>query len=326
MFRKIPTVKVLSYILIFMVFALKAEAVAPKYPAVREVRGVAWLTGKDGKRLSLRRPVVLREKALLETSLDGEVKVQLDEKRAITLLGAGELAIPVISWESGEAPVVILKTGQLHWQQKLQDKAAYNIALRSDLFEFIAPPGDYVLSIDPSKAVAGVKMFEGSMEFSALNGEDSAKVQSGQQVSFQGVLEGGEITYDILLKGKKIPRGRLTAVTSLDLKELSKASEAEKLRLKKEKLEKDRLAKAKALAAKEGAICQRPSGRFNECSWTCLSNPKKEKKACLVAASGVSCVRHRCNANGEWAEETVLDAEKGGSICKAQVVVGPCDY
>lgn len=326
MFRKIPTVKVLSYILILVAFALNAEAVSPKYPAVSEVRGAAWLTGKDGKRLSLRKPVVLREKALLETSLDGEVKVQLDEKRTMTLLGAGELAIPVISWESGEAPVIILKTGQLHWQQKLKDKAAYNIALRSDLFEFITPPGDYVLSIDPSKAVAGVKMFEGSMEFSALNGEDSARVQSGQQVSFQGVIEGGEIAYDILLKGKKIPRGRLTAVTPLDLKELAKASEAEKLRQKKEKLEKERLAKAKALAAKEGAICQRPSGRFNECSWTCLNNPKKEKKACLVTTPGVSCVRHRCNANGEWAEETVLDAEKGGSLCKAQVVVGPCDY
>lgn len=326
MFRKIPTVKVLFYVLMSLGFALKAPAAAPKYPAVSQVRGAVWLTGKDGKRLSLRKPVALREKAVLETSLDGEVKVQLDEKRTITLLGAGELTIPVISWESGEAPVVILKTGQLRWQQSLKDKAAYNIALRSDLFEFIAPPGDYVLSVDPSRALAGVKMFEGSMEFSALNGEDSVQVQSGQQVSFQGVLEGGEIAYDILLKGKKIPRGRLTAVTALDLKELAKASEAEKLRQKKEKLEKQRLAKAKALDAKEGAICQGPAGRFNECSWTCLNNPKKEKKACLVAVPGVSCVRHRCNANGEWAEETVLDAEKGGSLCKAQVVVGPCDY
>lgn len=326
MFRRNPTVKALSYILILVVFALKAGASAPKYPAVREVRGAVWLTGKDGKRLSLRKPVVLREKAVLETSLDGEVKVQLDEKRSFTLLGAGELTMPVISWESGEAPVVILKTGQLHWQQKLSDKAAYNVAVRSDLFEFIAPAGDYVLSIDPSRAVAGVRMFEGSMEFSALNGEESAKVQSGQQVSFQGVLEGGEITYDILLKGKKIPRGRLTEVTPLALKELAKAGEAEKLRQKKEKLERERLAKAKALSVREGAICQHPSGRFNECSWTCLNNPKKEKKACLVAQAGVSCIRHRCNANGEWAEETVLDAEKGGSTCKAQVVVGPCDY
>lgn len=326
MFRKIPTVKVIFYVLISLGFALKAPAAAPKYPAVSQVRGAVWLTGKDGKRLSLRKPVALREKAVLETSLDGEVKVQLDEKRTITLLGAGELTIPVISWESGEAPVVILKTGQLRWQQSLKDKAAYNIALRSDLFEFIAPPGDYVLSVDPSRALAGVKMFEGSMEFSALNGEDSVQVQSGQQVSFQGVLEGGEIAYDILLKGRKIPRGRLTAVTALDLKELAKASEAEKLRQKKEKLEKQRLAKARAIDAKEGAICQRPAGRFNECSWTCLNNPKKEKKACLVIVPGVSCVRHRCNANGEWAEETVLDAEKGGSLCKAQVVVGPCDY
>ncbi|MFV8250627.1 hypothetical protein [Bdellovibrio bacteriovorus] len=303
-----------------------ALATVPKYPAVREVRGQVWLTGKDGKRLSLRGPTTLREKATLETSLDGEVKVQLDEKRSFTVLGGSELVIPVISWEGGEAPVLNLKSGHVHWRQSMKDKGPYNVAVRSDLFEFIAPAGDYVLSIDPGKAFAGVKMFEGSMEFSALNGEDSAKVQSGQQVGFQGVLEGGEIAYDILLQGRKIPRGRLTTVTAIDLKELSKASEAEKMRLKKRASEQARAAKAKADSKKAGAICEKPAGRFNECSWTCFNNPKKEKKACLVAVPGVSCVRHRCNANGEWAEETVLDAEKGGSACKAQVVVGPCDY
>lgn len=303
-----------------------AFATPPKYPAVSEVRGQVWVTGKDGKRLSLKGATTLREKATLETSLDGEVKVQLDEKRSFTVLGASELVIPVISWEGGEAPVLNLKSGHLHWRQSLKDKGAYNVAVRSDIFEFIAPAGDYVLSMDPDKAFAGVKMFEGSMEFSALNGEDSAKVQSGQQVGFQGVLEGGEIAYDILLQGRKIPRGRLTSVTAIDLKELSKASEAEKMRLKKQASEKERAAKARAENKRAGSICEKPAGRFNECSWTCLNNPKKEMKVCRVEMAGVSCVRHRCNANGEWAEETVLDAEKGGSACKAQVVVGPCDY
>lgn len=324
--KKMNNVLIALVLLAVFVVGKPAMATAPKYPMVAEILGQAWLTGKDGKRLSLKRKVTLREKAVLETSLDSEVKVQLDEVRSVTLLGAGELVIPVISWEGGEAPVLILKTGSVRWQQALKDKGRYNVAVRSDLFEFIAPAGDYVLSMDPKKALAGVQMFEGAMEFSALNGEDSVLVKNGQQVSFQGVLEGGEITYDILLQGRKIPRGRLGAVTKIDPKELLKAGAAERTRQQKLALEKERAADLKAKSKKVGSICAKPSGRFNECSWECLNNPKKEKKACLTATEGVSCVRHRCNANGDWVEETLLDAEKGGSVCRAQVVVGPCDY
>ncbi|WP_155722614.1 hypothetical protein [Bdellovibrio bacteriovorus] len=310
--------------IVFLVFAEAALAVAPKYPAIREVYGQVWLTGKDGKRALVKGRQVLREKALLETSLTGRVKVELDEKRNFILLGSGEVLMPVISWESGEAPVVILKSGDLHWNQK--EKGAYNIALRSDLFEFLAIPGDYVLSIYPQKAFTGVKVFEGTMEFSALNGEESVTVKKGQQAGFQGVIENGEISYDVLLKGKKIPKGRLTAVTPIDAGELNKAAADEKKRLdgiaKLKAQEQARLAKLK----REGVICSQPAGKFNECVWTCVNNPKKEKKNCLVQNEGTACVRRRCNANGDWSEETTLDAEKASIVCKAQPVVAICDY
>ncbi|KHD90077.1 MAG: hypothetical protein OM95_00490 [Bdellovibrio sp. ArHS] len=299
-------------------------AAAPKYPAIRDIFGQVWLTGKDGKRVLVKNRQILREKALLETSLSGRVKVELDEKRSFVLLGSGEVLLPVISWESGEAPVVILKSGDLHWSQK--DKGSYNIALRSDLFEFLAVPGDYVLSVYPQKAFTGVKVFAGSMEFSALNGEESVTVKKGQQAGFQGVIENGEISYDVLLQGKKIPKGRLTAVTAIDAGELDKAASEEKKRLADlahlRAKEQARLAKEK----REGVICSQPAGKFNECVWTCLNNPKKEKKTCLVQNPGTTCVRRRCNANGEWAEETTLDAEKASILCKAQPVVAPCDY
>lgn len=309
-----------------LMVSLMGWAEAPKYPALREWRGQVWLTGKDGKRLLVRGKQVLREKAFLETSLSGQVKIQLDAQRTLTLLEGGEVSIPVISWESGEAPVVILKKGELHWQQNLKDKGEYNVALRSDLFEFIAPAGDYVLSINPAKAFTSVKMYEGSMQFSALNGDESVLVKAGQQVGFQGVLEGGEIAYDVLLQGKKIPRGQLTAVTAVDMSEIQKAADVEKKRLKKEADKKLHDKAALAKAKREGYICEAPIAKFNECAWVCLNNPKKEKKACLVGKAGVSCVRRRCNANGEWAEETVLDAEKASTLCRAQPVVAPCDY
>ncbi|NUN06023.1 MAG: hypothetical protein HUU57_09695 [Bdellovibrio sp.] len=304
---------------------LQALAEAPKYPVVTEWQGDVWVTGKDGKRQKISKKVVLREKALLETSLAGQVKVQLDGRRSFTLLGAGELALPVISWESGEAPVVLLKIGEIFWQQPLDFKGAFNIAIRSDLFEFLAPPGSYVLKVDPKQASAGVKIYEGQMEFSALNGDESVRVKAGQQASFQGVLEGGEIAYDVLLKGKKIPKGQLSGVTAMDPNDLAKFTEAEKKKAQQAAKEKARGKAALEQAKRAGMICTNPSAKFNECAWICAKNPKGEKKACNFAA-GAQCERQRCNANGVWAELTVIDAEKAGSLCGVKPVVGPCDY
>lgn len=298
----------------------------PKYPALTHWQGQAWVTAKDGVRRLVKSRQVLREKAVVETSLSAEVRIQMDAKRTLTLLGNSEISLPVISWETGEAPVVLLKSGSFRWLQKDKSKSDYNIALTSDLFQFISPDGEYVFIMEPNKAYAGVKVIQGSMEFSAMNGEESATVKAGQQVGFQGVLESGEIAYDVLLKGRKIPRGRLTEVVQIDKKELNRVADEARKRKQAEQAEVARKAAAKARASEEGRICSRPSGKFNECVWTCINNPKGEKKNCLVQRSGTTCVRQRCNANGQWAEDTVLSAEKASIMCKAEPIVAACDY
>lgn len=324
MFGKNRLVKVLL-LLSPVLLAFSGEPTPPKYPAVQEWQGQAWVTGKDGARNPVKKKQILREKALLETGINSQLKVALDEKRSVILLGQSTLSLPVIGWESGEVPVLLLKKGSLNWLQKLEDKGRYNIALRSDLFEFIAPPGDFIYFIDPENAYAEVKVLNGSIEFSALNFEESVKVQAGQQAGFQGVLESGEIAYDVLLQGKKIPKGKLLPVKAI---QSSQADQAVAERKRQDKLAKQK-AKSSADQAKTksaGMICQSPPGKFNHCAWICLNNPTKEKKKCLVVNKDVSCVRKRCNANGEWAEETALDAEKASTLCKAQPVVAPCDY
>lgn len=324
MFKRSHLAKV--FFLLMPWFACVTGAKTPLYPKIAEWQGQAWVTGKDGKRQVLRSKSVLHEKALLETSLVGQVKVQLDEKRSFILLSGSQLSIPVISRETGEAPILFLKSGEMRWQQELSTKGSYNVALRSDLFEFIPPPGDYLLAIYPDKAYASVKVFQGAMEFAGLNGEESAKVAVGQQVGFQGVLEGGEIAYDVLLKGKKIARGRLTPVSAIDAAEFAKVVEVERKLQKSAALKKQEAQSIQGKVTREGVICQDPPAKFNECAWVCLNNPKKEKKACLVGAGGAICVRRRCNANGLWADEITLNAEKYSNSCKAQPVVAPCDY
>lgn len=301
-------------------------AAAPRYPTVVDVQGQAWVTGKDGKRLFAKRKQKLIEKALIETGLGARVTVDLDGQRNFIVQEASEVSLPAISWESGQAPVLNLKKGSLRWQQPSGEKPSYNVALRSDLFEFIPPAGDYIFYVDPTKAYAEVRVFSGSIEFSALNAEDSINVKTGQQVGFQGVIESGQIAYDVLLQGKKIPRGKLTAIKPVEKNDLL-AEEARLSELKKAEAAKQAKAK-KAVEQKKkaGYICEAPQARLNECSWTCDKNPKSEKKACLTGNADVRCLRHRCNANGQWAEETALSAEMGSTSCKAGVVVAPCDY
>ncbi|XGC82297.1 hypothetical protein ACES2L_07345 [Bdellovibrio bacteriovorus] len=325
MFKKNRLVKVLL-LLSPILLAFSGEPTPPKYPAIQEWQGQAWVTGKDGVRNLVKRKQILREKALLETGINSQVKVALDEKRSVILLAQSSLTLPVIGWESGEAPVLLLKKGSLNWLQKLEDKGRYNVALRSDLFEFIAPPGDFIYSIDPEKAYAEVKVLNGSIEFSALNFEESVKVQAGQQAGFQGVIESDEIAYDVLLQGKKIPKGKLLPVKSIEASKAEQAAVAERKRQDKLAKQRAKSSEDQAKAKAAGMICQGPLGKFNQCAWICLNNPFKEKRKCLVANKDVSCVRKRCNANGEWAEETAVDAEKASTLCKAQPVVAPCDY
>jgi hypothetical protein len=254
------------------------------------------------------------------------VKVQLDEKRHFQVLGTSEVSLPVIGLEKGEAPILILKSGSIRWQQPGEGKPAYNIAVRSDLFEFLAPAGDFIFTMEPSRAFAGVKVISGEMRFSALNGEESVQVKTGQQAGFQGVIEGKDIAYDVLLQGRKIPRGKLSAALPLDDKDLTQFAEEAKIRERADKAKMVQEKKKQEAIRMEGKICNNPPARFNECAWVCMGNPKKEKKKCLATQAGVSCVRSRCNANGDWADQMPLDAEKASTFCSAKPLVAPCDY
>ena len=308
-----------------LILILPLSAVAKsKYPLVEVLHGKVVITGADNKKASAKLKETLQTRAQIDVAEDSHIKIQWDEKRFLLITENSEVLIPAISYESGEAPLIILKKGSLNWQAL--DTDLYKVAFRSDLFEFLAPPANFLLSYDPAKAYTEVKVFNGRLEFSALNGEQSVLVQSNQKAGFQGVLEEGQIAYDVLLKGKKIPRGQLTPVTSLaksDKGILTKAEEAHKKEIAAEKAQVKKLEERKKTSAE---ICQGPSAKFNECAWVCQGNPKKEKKICYLQDPNVHCVRQRCSANGEWSDATPLEGEKAQSLCKAQPLVAPCDY
>jgi hypothetical protein len=297
---------------------------ASKYPRVEEVQGkVSWIN-KDKKEGKPKLGQTLIEKAELVTG-EGQVLVQMDANRQLRLYPQSRLVIPSISWETGEAPVIILKQGSFRWKETAGK--TYNIALSSDLFEFISPQGDFIFSFDSKKALAEVKVIRGSMEFSAMNAEDVALVAVGQKCHFQGVRENDEIVYDVLLKGKKIPRGKLGLVENFSSAEKKLYSEDHEKKEGVPHFQKDQAEKNNKVHSRgKDEICEQPYAKLNQCVWICENNPKKEKKVCRLENPEVRCLRKRCNANGEWAEETEIPKEKAKNLCGLRPLVKDCDY
>ncbi len=307
-----------------------AAAGSPKYPSIIKVEGqvLNLVTSSDKKNPSpVKLHEVLREKAHLSVGPKARVQIQLDADRVFTLRADTELQVPAISWDSGEVPVLNLKRGSIEWKQAKGGKSAYNTVISSPLFQFIAPGGHYSLTIDPRKAWAQAQMFEGQMVFSALNAEESVQISSGQQVDFQGQIEDDEIAYDVLLQGRRIPKGALGKVVPLNLEDHKRLLEEEKVKRAQVEAQKKQ-EKAKALKLKkDGAICDKPFGRLNDCSWTCTNKKKNKQGLCLpVENQATLCVRHRCNANGDWAEATDLSVDQAAVKCKSETIVSECDY
>lgn len=300
----------------------KEEPAAPaKTPLIVFVKGSATvLTGRDESPASARAGVRLVEKAELKTGPGAELHVQLDSARTLILSEGTRIAIPGIRWEGGEVPQVNLQDGRVRWTSK-----AEGVRLQTPIFDLTVPAGDFIFAYDAKTARAEVWTIEGEITFGATNAETSVKVAAGRKAWFQGVIEEGEVAADLLLQGRKIPRGKLNGPVALTATELKPYLEEAQTRAAESKRAAARSRQRKEADRKEGVICGEPRGRFNECAWTCDGN-KAEAPHCRIGSPDVSCVRRRCNANGKWAEPKILDADEARARCKATAVVGRCDY
>lgn len=290
-------------------------------PRILSARGKALVkTGRDEALREARAGQRLVERAELQTGADGSLKIQLDSERVITLLGGTQVTIPGIGWEGGDTPLVTLERGRLRWVSKTKD---LKVRLQSGLFDLPPGEGDFVFRFTPGAPEAELQVLAGRQEFSASNAEDSAVVKERERVVFHGTLEDGEIAADILLQGKRIPRGKLDAVVKMTEAEVAPYFAEETKAKEAEKKARERDLRRAADDRRDGVICSAPRGRLNECSWTCEGNPKGAKSCQFGKAS---CVRRRCNANGQWAEPSVLSADDARLRCRTEPLVAACDY
>lgn len=262
----------------------------------------------------------IRGQAIIHTDAQSEIVIQLEPDVKIKIYPNSEVHFPMIHWEGGAIEEIILKSGRIRWQSTASSK----IQLKSDLFDSIFPSGTFVIIYNPKTPQVELISLEGNIAFQEKNGEESVQLSSGKKVHFLGQLDDGEIAYDVLLQGRKIPKGHKSQVEDVspeDIKNYSYEAEKKALELKAKKIKEAAVPKK----TRKDEICRNPNGLFNECSWVCENNPK-DQSHCRMDLAKVQCVRYRCNANGQWAERSEVERSSGAKICGRQPVVQACDY
>ncbi|MBX3019789.1 MAG: hypothetical protein KF767_18020 [Bdellovibrionaceae bacterium] len=301
----------------FASFTFAAKVGKVEYPTLRQIEGQATIRQK-GEVLKGRLPgQLLREQVLIETE-KGRVRVDLSADEFLIVSENSSLLLPGIDWDTGAVEELELIKGSFGVELKRARQ------VRSGLYRDRVEAGRYIFDFNPGLPQFGATVLSGKLAFRGLETEEYGDLGPGERQSFMGELAEGQIQFDVLLEGRKVARGKLTSKQSFGPKDLAGLQKAFEFGAKK---------KVGAGAAGgggkttspilKGSVCRDPAGRFNDCAYTCLNNPKGAK-SCELDRAGVSCVRRRCLASGVWGDPFTF--AKHLAVCDAKVVVKPCDY
>ncbi len=255
------------------------------------------------------KPWTMRSKVAdrLELRLEkgAETQIQLNPQMILTAYGDTDFEIPIIGWESRQFKQIKLKEGILRLQIR---KPTFDFVFSTPFFEVHQPEGLWVYHVDKERALADILDLQGKLEVNILNSDDKVALKSGERISFRGVLEEGEIAYDLLLEGRKIPKGRWMEVQKITSQDHQNYS------LEFERKRRDRELKAQAHHEqhnKINAICTKPVGDLGDCIW------RKKKEG---------CIRMRCTADGIWKDSQVVQEGACDKMAGWTSAAKKCDY
>lgn len=252
----------------------------------------------------------------------------------------GPSQINFLYLQSDGSLLLNLQKGQMRWvSSSLRDQVKNpgppisKVLLKTDLVELELTAADAGFLYDPLVPRVEVFNMRGNSLLRVRESFESVRLEGKQKVYFQGVMEDGEIAYDLLLEGKKIPKGILSPPLALTAEEERIFVPAVKARAKKEAPAnaassggKKSTVKKSPVARIKSHLCEKPMGKLNECAWVCDAPKGLKFKNCPTEKKDVQCVRRRCDANGEWRDPFALPAEAGKLKCTSKALVAPCDY
>jgi hypothetical protein len=222
--------------------------------------------------------------------------------------------IPVIAWEDGAIERIELEKGRM----RLMNLGASPRVVVTEVSRDAYAEADLVFDYDPEKKALKLSVLEGRANFRGLENDEILPLNSGEEATFTGSIENGELAVDILLQGRRVARGKMSKVAKV------LASTRETWAQAFAKMQKEDKGVTKHdVDLRSGEICRRPSAKFGLCSWTC-EGQKGGGGRCRTDLPNVKCVRLRCDASGRWSDATEISAALGS--CEFKTAVRACDY
>jgi hypothetical protein len=312
---------------ISMLSSFESWAKALKMPVISVVHGKVWtenISPKSEKDLFLPVKHMQEVRKFLHVKTEDEswARIDMEDNLAFVVGPHTEVRIPEIPWETLKTDTVELVQGQLYL---LQEQAQRVYTVKTAVSQQGFAQGKYLFEYAPSLGQLILTVVEGQADFRGLENEKYLNLSKGQSAQFKAEMEEGQPVFDVLLKGRRVARGTLESLPARDLKN-------ERL------LSGQTLSRRPVLnyippkpVRKPGDICEKPYGKFQQCSWICESSAKKKndkktvslkKNECDLSQEGSQCLRYKCDANGDWILQESEPTQR--ARCQQKPVVGIC--
>ncbi len=263
----------------------------------------------------------------VETAAGGKVRVELNDRSVLTI--APDSRVAVETRASGDRAgrrrtLLNLMYGRVRAKVDKANKrdgtgSAFQVRTKSAVAGVRGT--DFVTSfaLGEGSWVTEVKTLEGHVEFGGESRADRADVRAGEAASF--IIHAPPMVDAARLRGC-IDNGILSEVRKMEAGEIERLKRATGFQIlegRDASLPSSDLGRSPA-GLQSDVVCSEPEADFNWCSFTCEGNPARQSR-CDTRLPGVRCVRRICNANGRWAERTVLPKSAWSSCDPKGVVV-----
>lgn len=284
---------------------------------VKVIQGSVSIVHADGQRSVVSKEAALREGDRIESGKDSGAVVHF--KGGNKLHVQPDTAVELKEFKDQQSAnsrkaMLNLIRGKIRSQveQKYNGKTSYYRVITKGAVAGVRGTDFLVSHIEGAKIETRVETLGGKVVFMNLDETESREVRKGEGAVFVAPMPTDS---DFMVRGKL---SDVYQLSGNQLAELDRDSRMDIARAPKRG--------SASLTSADTAICAKPSGKLNQCSWKCEGNPSGEK-TCRTDIQQVRCVRQRCDANGNWADETRLPAATSQTVCPASGhLVKDCDY
>ncbi len=300
----------------------KQELRGDEVGTVENVLGKSHLMLPSGEERVIQAGFRVHEKDQVKTTLRGHVKIRFDDGNEVHIKPNTQVVLQEYTIGKDKKVILDLIKGKVRSKVKENygeggESSYYRVKTKSAVAGVRGT--DFVVEhVEDERMVTKVSTFEGEVIFgSHQQKEELASIGPGQQASFivAGTLPTSSVFTDDEMK-EFVAKGYMTPVYSLSAHEIKELKELTEVAAG------DPRTIARAIAK---PICASPKADLNQCMWQCQNNPSGEKR-CRTDLPQVNCVRKKCDANGQWSDESRLPASFYDSCEASGFTVGPCDY